>query len=372
MDYVLGYRYRIYPTKAQQQKIDMILGCCRFVYNHFLDICVSAWKNEKKAITFSQTNTLLENLKRDTNHLWLNEVDHIALEESLRNLDRAFRNFFNNRGNLPHFKLKHQHFQSYHTKNQEEEIQIRGTKIAIPHVGYVKIKLSRNFKGRILNATVTRTSTEKYFISLNVVVDADTFLSTNEGNEIGIDVGIKEFYNDSNGNIVHNPKILEKLQKDLTRIHRTFSRREKGGKNREKARLQLALIHEKIRNIRKDFLNKLSSQLVKENQMIAVESLKMEEMRKLPWFAAFISDEAWYEFFRQLEYKAKWHGCIVVKVPAMYPSSQTCHTCGYRNTKVKNLSIRKWECPRCHTVHDRDINAAKNILMKGKAIVGMN
>ena len=217
--------------------------------------------------------------------------------------------------------------------------------------------------GKINNVTVERTPTAKYFVVLNVEFEPE--IKTNKGGSIGIDVGIKEFYADSNGDFVSNPKYLEKSLNKLIREQRKLSRKEKGSNNRNKQRMKVALVHEKITNQRNDFLQKQSTMLIRENQTICIEDLKVRNMMRNHKLARHIGSASWSKFFDMLTYKSVWYGNDIVKVPTMYPSSQTCSCCGYKNPLVKNLAIRSWECPECHMVHDRDTNASINILNKG-------
>ena len=356
-----GIKFRIYPNREQQNIINQTLGCCRLIYNKGLAMRNEAYENGSK-IGYSQTSAMLTDLKKDEKFAFLKLVDSIALQQSLRDLDRGFVNFFQKRAAHPVFKSKHNHHQSYRTINQRDNIRIVGKRIKLPKLGFVKIRQSMEV-GKINNVTIERTPTGKYFAVLNVEFEPEPLI--NMGGLIGIDVGIKDFYSDSNGNVVSNPKYLEKSMRKLIREQRKLSRKQKGSNNRNKQRVKVALVHEKITNQRNDFLQKQSTMLIRENQTICIEDLKVKNMIRNRRLAQHIASASWSKFFDMLTYKSVWYGNDIVKVPTMYPSSQTCSCCGYKNTLVKNLAVRVWECPKCHTVHNRDTNASINILKKG-------
>ena len=356
-----GVKFRAYPTKAQQNLINQTFGCCRLIYNKALDMRDKAYQ-DGKSIGYSQTSKMLTDLKKTEDFAFLKDVDSIALQQTLRDLDKGYTNFFKKRARHPTFKSKHNNHQSYRTVNQGDNIRIVGKYLKLPKIGYLKIKQSIEV-GKINNVTIERTPTGKYFVVLNVEFDPTP--KTNKGNSVGIDVGIKDFCTMSNGVVVENPKYLERSLRKLQREQRRLSRKQKGSNNRNKQRIKVALVHEKITNQRNDFLQKLSTTLVSENQTICVEDLRIRGMMRNHKLAQHISSVSWSKFFDMLEYKSIWYGCDLIKVPTTYPSSQTCSSCGYKNPLVKKLSIRKWECPECHTKHDRDFNASINILKKG-------
>ena len=356
-----GVKFRIYPNKQQQNLMNQTFGCCRLIYNKGLAMRNNAFENGQK-IGYTQTSAMLTALKKQDDFAFLKDVDSIALQQSLRDLDRAFVNMFQKRAKHPQFKSKHNYHQSYRTINQGDNIRIVGKYIKLPKLGYVKVRQSMEI-GHINNVTVEKTPSGKLFVVLNV--DFEPEFHPNNGNTIGIDVGIKEFYTDSNGTTVSNPKYLEKTAKKLVREQRRLSRKQTGSKNRNKQRVRVAKVHEKVTNQRNDFLQKTSTMLVRENQTICIEDLNVKGMIRNHKLARSIASVSWSKFFEMLQYKATWYGNEVIKVPTMYPSSQTCSECGYQNPLVRNLSVRNWVCPVCHAKHDRDYNASINILRRG-------
>jgi len=307
---------------------------------------------------------MLTKLKNDEQYKWLKEVDCTSLQNSLEDLDHAYKNFFEKRAKYPRFKLKKVHAQSYRTRNNNGDTAVRiiGNKIRLPKIGLMRAKIHRDVVGRILNATISRTASDKYFVSLCVEVDKSTLIHPNAGGIIGIDVGLNAFYTDSNDKKVENLRAFKRRARKLKFSQRRLSRKKKGSKNYEKHRKKVAKVHEKIVNIRKDYTHKQSAKLVHENQIIAIETLRIKNMVKNRKLAKAIYDSCWAELFRQLHYKAEFTSSKVIEVDSFYPSSQICSYCEHRNADVKNLDLRMWTCPNCGAVHDRDINAAKNIL----------
>ena len=342
-----GVKFRIYPNKEQQNLINQTLGCCRLVYNIGLEMRNKAFENGEK-VNYSKTCAMLTEIKRNDEFSFFRDADSVALQQSLRDLDQGFVNFFEKRARHPRFKSKHGR-QSYRTMNPRNNIRIVGKCIRLPKLGYIKVRQSMEV-GKINNATVIRTPSGKYFVVLNVDFEPES--KQNDGGSIGIDVGIKEFYSDSNGDVVSNPKFLEKSSKKLRREQRKLSKKQKGSNNSNKQRIRVAKVHEKVTNQRNDFLQKISSMLISENQVICVEDLKIKNMVRNRKLARCISSISWGKFFNMLEYKANWYGNEIIKVPTMYPSSQTCSCCGYKNPLVKNLAVRKWECQPISLFHE--------------------
>jgi len=361
-------KVRLYPNKTQRSLIDQTLGCCRFIYNWGLEKRITDYNNGIKT-GYSQTCKMLTELKYTDEFAFLRQADAVALQESLRNLDRSYINFFEKRAKYPHFKSKHNHRQSYRTSNSHNTIRIKNKHIKLPKMGFVKIRQTVK-NAKILYVTVEKLSSDKYFAVLTVKFEPKP--RPNKGGQIGIDLGIKHYYADSNGNVVENPKNLKQSLKQLVRAQRSLSRKEKYSQNFEKQRKCVATIYEKVFNRRNDFLQKLSSMLISENKVICIEDLKPANMIKNRHLAREISDVAWGTFRRMLEYKSSWYGNKLVVIPTFYPSSQLCSHCDFKNPDVKNLAVREWTCSQCGIEHDRDHNAGINILKYGLQMLAVS
>lgn len=359
-----SYKLRIYPNKEQEILIQKTFGCCRFVYNYFLDLKQKLYKDEHITLSYNDTSKILTVLKSENE--WLKEPDKCSLQSSLKDLDNAYKNFFRGKG-YPKFKSKKNHYKSYRSNSN---IHIFDRYIQLPKLGKVRFRGKYKIEGRILNATVTQESSGKYFVAITVIDYVPEQLpKTNQS--IGIDLGLKDFAILSNGIKIKNYKFLRNFEKRLALEQRRLSRKTRGSKNYEKQRIKVARAYDRVSNQRKDFLQKLSTELVKDCDIICTEDLNVQGMVKNHKLAKAISDASWSMFTRMLEYKCNWYGKQLIKVDRFYPSSQLCSNCGFKNTTIKDLKIRYWECPNCSSTVDRDINASINILNGGLQLVSL-
>lgn len=359
-----AYKYRIYPNKEQEELLARTFGCCRFVYNQTLAYRKEKYEKEKKSMSRTDCNNYC-NRELKTQYEWLREVDKFALTNAIYNMDSAYQKFFKEHAGYPKFKSKHDSRKSYTTNftNGNISVDFDAGKIKLPKLKQVRARLHRKFTGEIKSATVSQVPSGKYFVS--VLVETEHEPLPKAGVRIGIDLGIKDLCVTSDGRKYKNPKTLEKQERNLKKLQRQLAHKEKRSNNYNKTKRKIAICHEKITNTRKDYLHKISHEIISENQVIVSENLQIKNMVKNHHMAKSILDVSWYELTRQLTYKAEWNKREYVKTDTFYASSQLCSACGYQNIDTKDLSVRKWICPKCGAEHDRDINAAKNILAEG-------
>jgi putative transposase len=368
-----AYRYRFYPTTEQESLLRRTMGCARLVYNKALAARTEAWYEHQERVGYSQTSSMLTGWKQESDLDFLNDVSCVPLQQGLRHLQTAFTNFFAGRAKYPNFKKKHHGGSAEFTKSafrwKDGQVFLAKCTQSLP------IRWSRKIPEGCTPSTITvkLDASGRWFASLLVNTNIAQLpksvgeASPTENKSIGLDMGITSLITTSNGDKIANPKHFKQLRKKLRRIQKALSRKQKGSNNRHQARLQVARVHAQISDARKDFLHKLTTQLVRENQTIVVEDLAIKNMVKNHKLALAISDASWGELIRQLAYKCEWYGRELIKIDRWFPSSKRCGNCGHIVDKLP-LNIREWECPKCKTNHDRDINAANNVLAAGLAV----
>lgn len=369
-----AYKFRLYPDNNQAIFINKTLGSSRFVYNYYLNLKQKEYQTNKNKISCYDCIKDLKSL--GVTYPWLKEIDSTALRTSLFDLDDAFKRFFKQQTSFPNFKKKNTK-NSYRTSNMKSEykgkqyesikLDLINKMITLPKLKEVKIRGYRNIssiKGNIKSATISKEASGKYYVS--VLIEQDIIVSKKETKTIvGIDLGIKDLVITSSNEKYENPKAINKYENRIKRLQRLLSKKQKQSNNYKKLRQKIAISYSKLKNTRTHAIHQITNKLIKENDIIVSEKLKVTEMTKNHHLSKKILDACFSEITRQLEYKSKWKNTTYIQIDSYYPSSQTCSRCNYKNKKLKDLSIRKWECEKCHTVHDRDYNAAENILFEG-------
>ena len=370
-----AYRFRLYPTTNQIELIHKTFGCTRVVYNHYLEKQKALYDEGKDSLSCFDMIKDLKNLQVE--RPYLKEVDSCSLRCSLFNLDDAFKRWYKGQGEYPKFKGKYNSKRSYRTNcisstykdktYQSIEVDLKRHIIKLPKLKEVSIKGYRDLEylpGRIINATIEQASTLKYYVSVLVEED-DVYTKLKPRKIIGIDLGIKDIVITSDNEKIENPRLIEKYEKRIKRCARELSRRVKGSNNYNKTKKKLAVLHQKLKNARRHFIHQITKKLVIENDIIVTESLKLKDMIEEKRLSKQLTNVSLGDLCRVLEYKAKIYGKKYIKIDSYYPSSQECSRCGYKNEKVKDLSVRSWICPECGSYHDRDYNASYNIMFEG-------
>ena len=359
-----GFKYRFYPTVEQKIQLSQTFGCTRFVYNWALALRTDSYYQENKSLSYQDTSNALTKLKKEPDKSWLKDVSSVPLQQGLRHLNTAFKNFWAGRAKYPRFKKRNNRQSIAYAASafKWQDGQLTLAKMSQP----LKIKWSRYFSGEPISITISKDPSGRYFVSFLVGEELEQWEKKEE--KIGIDLGIKDVIVTSKGFGSGNPKYLRKYEARLKTLQRRLARKQKGSNNRHKARLKVAKLHAKIADCRQDFLHKLSTKLVRENQSIFTETLAVKNMMANHKLAKAIADCGWGEFLRQLQYKCQWHDRTLGAIDRFFPSSKRCNRCGHVLDKLP-LEIREWQCPSCQKVNLRDYNAALNILAVGQTVL---
>ncbi len=360
-----AYHYRVYPTPEQEQLLRRTMGCVRSVYNRALAARTEGWYERQERIDYAQTSGMLTQWKKQEDLEFLNQVSCVPLQQGLRHLQKAFANFWAGTAKYPNFKKKHNGGRAEFTRSafkwKDGQVWLAKCSEALP------IRWSRQLPKGCTPTTITVKLDASGRFHVSLLVDTVIEPLPKSDNSIGLDMGITSLIATSNGDKIVNISHFKRLRSFLKRVQKSLSRKQKGSNNRHKQRQKVALVHRQITDSRKDFLHKLTTQLVRENQTIVVEDLAIKNMVKNHKLAQSISDASWGELIRQLAYKCEWYGRELIKIDRWFPSSKRCGNCGHIVEKMP-LDIREWDCPKCKTTHDRDINASKNILAAGLAV----
>jgi len=358
-----SFKFRIYPNKEQQILLSKHFGACRFVFNHYLNKRKETYLENKKSLNYYDNANDLTQLKKEDTFNWLKEINSQSLQSSLRHLDNSYNRFFRKQSKFPKFKNKYDK-QSF---TIPQSISIKNNKLIIPKFNNgIKINLHKEISGNICFATISKSTTGNYYVSITCEVQHNIYEKT--GSEVGVDTGIKDLAILSNGKIYENIRCLKTNLKKLKYNQRQLSKKIKGSNSRNQQKIKLALIHEKITNVRKDYLHKVSTEIVKNHDIISVEDLAVKNIMKNHKLAQAMSDVSLGTFYKMLEYKCNWNDKHFIKIDRFFPSSKTCSNCGWIKEDL-TLDIRNWNCPSCNINHDRDINASKNILKQGLNIL---
>ncbi len=354
------YRFRIYPNASQMELLAKHFGCTRFVYNYFLNQRQEQYKEEGESDNYYAQAKVLTELKKQEATSWLKEVNSQTLQFALRNLETAYTNFFQKRAKFPNYHSK----KGKNTFTVPQFATIEDGKLWLPKFkSGIYIRLHREIKGKMGKVSLTKTPTGKYFVSVFTIEEYQELAPTNKA--VGVDLGLKDLLITSGCEVFKNNRYTKRYERKLAKAQKHLSRKKKGSIGFENQKLKVARIHEKIANSRADYLHKCSISLVRRYDTICIEDLNVKGMERNHHLAKSITDASWGSFVSMLTYKAEWNGKKIVKIDRFFPSSQTCNVCGYVNKQTKDLSVREWECPVCHTHHNRDVNAAINILKLG-------